>query len=658
MKAVQQQKNLIYILGILLYLIFPAPAKGKILELRSPDKKVKLQLFVDSQIQLSIQLNEQVVLDKSPISLEINGILKSPKIKGYFSRTIQEQVVPVVPTKNAEIQNHYNELSVEFQGNYSLKLRVYNNGVAYRFQTSFKKEIVITGEKAEYNFPESHPVYFPEEESFFSHNERAYLLRNLAEIPEESFCSLPMLIAPKNGTRILITESDIQDYPGMWLKGTSSNSLHAILPHASAEETQENDRNVKVTKRESFLAKTKGTRNFPWRVFIIGEDDKSLLENELVYCLASPTEVKNTSWIKPGKVAWDWWNNLNIYGVDFISGLNTDTYKYYIDFASKYGIEYIILDEGWYELGDLFDINPDINLEELFAYAKKKNVGIILWVIWKTLDDQLEEALNQFAEWGAAGIKVDFMQRDDQWMVNYYWKIAREAAKRKLLVDFHGAYKPSGLRRTYPNVITREGVKGMEWNKWSDEITPTHNLTIPFIRMVAGPMDYTPGAMVNAHKENFTDLRSRPMSQGTRVHQMAMYVVYESPLQMLADNPSNYMKEEECTRFITGVPVTWDETIVLEAKIGEYILIARRKKDDWFVAAMNNEIETELKLNLSFLDNGKYSLEQFQDGVNANKYASDYSKLNETVTNKSIINIKLANGGGWIAKIQAIEKDF
>ena len=658
MKVIQQPKNLIYIIGILVYLISPAPANGKILELRSPDKKVQLQLFVDSQIQLSIQLNDQVILDKSPISLEINGILKSPKIKDYFSQSIQEQVVPVVPTKNAEIQNHYNELSVEFQGNYSLKLRVYNNGVAYRFQTSFKKEIVITGEKAEYNFPESHPVYFPEEESFFSHNERAYIKYKLAEIPDESFCSLPMLIAPENGTRILITESDIQDYPGMWLKGTSSNSLHAILPHASAEETQENDRAVKVTKRESFLAKTKGTRDFPWRVFIIGEDDKSLLENELVYCLASANKIENTSWIKPGKVAWDWWNNLNVYGVDFISGLNTDTYKYYIDFASEYGIEYIVLDEGWYELGDLFDINPDINMEELFAYAKTKNVEIILWVIWKTLDDQLEEALDKFAEWGAAGIKVDFMQRDDQWMVNYYWKISREAAKRELLVDFHGAYKPSGLRRTYPNVLTREGLRGLEWNKWSDVITPTHNLTIPFIRMVAGPMDYTPGAMVNAHKENFTIRFSRPMSQGTRVHQMAMYVVYESPLQMLADNPSNYLKEEECTRFIAGVPVTWDETIVLEAKIGDYILIARRKKDDWFVAAMNNETETELNLDLSFLKNGKYSMQQFQDGVNANKYASDYSKSNETVTNNSIINIILAGGGGWIAKIQAVEEDF
>ncbi|MEA1897793.1 MAG: glycoside hydrolase family 97 protein [Bacteroidota bacterium] len=658
MKVIKLQKNLIYILGILLFIVFSAPAKGKILELRSPDKKIKLQLFVDSQIQISIHLNEQVVLEKSPISLEINGILKSPIIKTHSSRSIQEQVVPVVPTKNAEIQDHYNELSVEFQGNYSLKLRVYNSGVAYRFQTSFKKEIVITGEKAEYNFPESHPVYFPEEESFFSHNERAYLLLNLAEIPEESFCSLPMLLAPENGTRILITESDIQDYPGMWLKGTSSNSLHAILPHASAEETQENDRNVKVTKRESFLAKTKGSRNFPWRVFIIGENDKSLLENELVYCLASPGEIENTSWIKAGKVAWDWWNNLNVYGVDFISGLNTDTYKYYIDFASDYGIEYIVLDEGWYELGDLFDINPDINMEELFAYAKKKNVGIILWVIWKTLDDQLEEALNQFAEWGAVGIKVDFMQRDDQWMVNYYWKISREAAKRELLVDFHGAYKPSGLRRTYPNVLTREGLRGLEWNKWSDVITPTHNLTIPFIRMVAGPMDYTPGAMVNAHKDNFTAHFSRPMSQGTRVHQMAMYVVYESPLQMLADNPSNYKKEEECTRFITGIPVTWDETIVLEAKIGEYILIARRKKDDWFVAAMNNETEIELKLDLSFLKNGKYSMQQFQDGVNANKYASDYSKSNETVTNNSTINIKLAGGGGWTSKIQPLEEDF
>jgi len=645
-------------LVILLCLIFPVQANGEILELKSPDNKIKIQLTVDSQIQLSILLNDKIILEKSPIFLEINGLTKTQKIKTYSTESIQEKLYPAIATKNSEIQNYYNELKVEFQGNYSLKLRAYNNGISYRFQTTFKKEIVITGEKAEFNFPKSHPVYFPEEESFFSHNEREYLVRKLEEIPEKAFCSLPLLVASENGTRILITESDLQDYPGMWLESTASKKLQAIFPNASAEEKQENDRNVKVTKRESFLAKTKGTREFPWRVFVIAEDDKSLLENEMVYCLAPPNELENTSWIKPGKVAWDWWNNMNIYGVDFISGLNTDTYKYYIDFASNYGIEYIILDEGWYKLGDLFDINPDINMEELFDYARERNVGIILWVIWKTLDDQLDDALDQFAEWGAAGIKVDFMQRDDQWMVNYYWKIAREAARRELLVDFHGAYKPSGLRRAYPNVLTREGVRGLEWNKWSEAITPKHDLTIPFIRMVAGPMDFTPGAMVNAQKENFNILYSRPMSQGTRVHQMAMYVVYESPLQMLADNPSNYLKEEECTRFIAGIPVTWDETIVLDAKIGKYILIARRKNNEWFVAAMNNETETELELNLSFLGNGSYILEQFQDGVNANKFASDYSKSNEIITQHSILNIKLAKGGGWLAKIKSDKGAF
>ncbi|MCK4344635.1 MAG: glycoside hydrolase family 97 catalytic domain-containing protein, partial [Bacteroidales bacterium] len=321
---------------------------------------------------------------------------------------------------------------------------------------------------------------------------------------------------------------------------------------------------------------------------------------------------------------------------------------------SKHGLEYIILDEGWYKLGDLLDFNPDLNMDELVEYAKGKNVGIILWVIWKTLDDQLEEALGQFEKWEIKGIKVDFMQRDDQWMVNFYHRIAREAAKRHLLVDFHGAYKPAGLRRAYPNVITREGVRGLEWCKWSEVVDPEHDVTIPFIRMFAGPMDYTPGAMVNAQKENFKSIFSRPMSQGTRVHQMAMYVVYESPLQMLADNPSNYLKEKECFRFMAKVPVVWDKTIVLDAKVGDLVLIARKKGDDWYVGGMTDWQPRVLSLDLSFLDDGEYNAEIFHDGSNAHRYASDYKKLVQKVSAKGKIEVKMAPGGGWVAHFTKI----
>jgi len=351
-------------------------------------------------------------------------------------------------------------------------------------------------------------------------------------------------------------------------------------------------------------------------------------------------------------VAWDWWNANNIYGVDFRAGVNTLTYKYYIDFAARYGIEYIILDEGWYPLGNLLVNAPDMDVDELFRYGKEKGVGIVLWVTWKTLEDQLEPALERFTKWGAAGIKVDFMQRDDQWMVNYYEKVAREAAKRHMLVDFHGAYKPTGLIRTYPNVITSEGVKGLENSKWSKDVTPEHDVTLPFIRMLAGPMDYTPGAMLNAQDKDFAASFNRPMSQGTRCHQLAMYVVYESPLQMLADNPSNYLREPECMEFLAGVPAVWDQTKALDAKVGDYVLVARRHGKDWYVGAMTDWTARTLTADLSFLGAGSYEAQIYQDGVNADRYAGDYKKTTRTVTAKDKIEVKLAPGGGWAARLR------
>jgi alpha-glucosidase len=371
----------------------------------------------------------------------------------------------------------------------------------------------------------------------------------------------------------------------------------------------------------------------------------------MVFRLAPECRLSDTEWIKPGKVAWDWFNYNNIYGVDFRAGLNTETYKYYIDFASENGIEYIILDEGWYKLGNLFDISPSFDLPELFSYAESKNVGIILWVVWKTFYDQMDEALEKFSEWGAKGIKVDFMQRDDQWMVNFYHETAIKAAEYRMLVDFHGSYKPVGMIRTYPNVLTSEGVKGLEHCKWSTEADPEHNVTIPFTRMVAGPMDYTPGAMVNMDRLSFKPMFNRPASLGTRAHQMALYVVFESPLQMLADNPSNYKREPECTSFMSQVPVVWDETKVLEAAIGDYVVIARRSGDDWYIGALTDWTGREFSLDLSFLSPGSYTVTSFSDGINADRYASDYKKGVSTVSEKSTLDIKLAPGGGWVARI-------
>ena len=384
---------------------------------------------------------------------------------------------------------------------------------------------------------------------------------------------------------------------------------------------------------------------------IITEKDEDLVKSELIYKLAPENVLQETDWIKPGKVAWDWWNANNIYGVDFEAGVNNNTYKYYIDFASKYGLEYIILDEGWYVLDNIMQLEKDIDVQELVDYGKEKNVEIILWVVWKALDDKLTEALDQFEKWGIKGIKIDFMQRDDQWMVNFYEKIASECAKRKLLVDYHGAYKPSGLNRKYPNVISYEGLKGMENCKWSAQPDPELNVTLPFIRMVAGAMDYTPGAMINATKENFSIVFTEPMSPGTRCHQLGMYVVFESPLQMLSDNPSNYYREPECMEFLEAVPSVWDDTKVLKGKVADYIAIARRSGDSWYVGAMTDWDARTLELDLNFLPEGNYKMKIWKDGINADKHAADFAMEEMVVTSTSTVKAKMASGGGWVAII-------
>lgn len=632
----------------------PEVAETESYTVASPDGKINIEVNIGNKIMFSVFHDQNMILTGSPISLTLKegenpGV--NPELDGVERETVDRIINPVVPHKNKIVKDHYNVLILKFKNRYNIEFRAYDDGIAYRFITSYSGKIIVKSEEALYKFNGNYKIYFPEEESFFSHNEREYIDTNLGDLTAENLSSLPLLVVTENGTNIILTESDIEDYPGMWVRGESGNTLKGVFPACPVDIDQESDRDVPVTKRADYLAETEGSRTFPWRTMIITDEAGKLIESDMVFRLASPNRIDDPSWIKPGKVAWDWWNDLNVYDVDFISGVNTETYKFFIDFAAANGIEYIILDEGWYKLGNLADINPDIDMTELSGYAEEKGVGLILWVIWKTLDDQLDEALDQFEEWGIKGIKVDFMQRDDQWMVNYYYKIAREAAERHLLVDFHGAYKPAGLRRTYPNVITREGVRGLEWCKWSDVVGPEHDVTIPFIRMVAGPMDYTPGAMDNAGKVNFSSRFSRPMSQGTRVHQMAMYVVYESPLQMMSDNPGNYMNNQECTNFITKVPVVWDECHVLHGSVGDYVVIARKKDDSWYIGGLNDWTARELSLDISFLGEGEFSIEVFKDGVNAGRNATDYIYEKFKVNSEDVININMAPGGGWVARI-------
>lgn len=646
-------KTHVYGLCILLSLfIQPLAADGQTFGIESPGKDIYVLINTKDSLSARVFFRNSFLMEVSDLLMHIRGvgdIGRGAVVDGHLAMTIDTAFIPVVRQKSERITDRYNELAIRFRGGYSVIFRVYDNGFAYRFNTRLDGEITVEDERCRMIFPDQSHLYFPEEKSFFSHNERAYLYLPLDSIVPGRFCSLPALVESPGGTKILLTESSLEDYPGMWLTGNGDHTLRPIFPAYPEKTEQTRDRDVKVVERLDYIAKTVGTRDFPWRILMIATKDGDLIINQLPWLLSSPCRIKDPSWIRPGKVAWDWWNDNNIYGVDFKSGINTTTYKYYIDFASAHGIEYVILDEGWYRLGDLLDVNPEINVEELVNYGKTKNVGIILWVIWKTLDDQLKEALDQFEAWGVKGIKVDFMQRDDQPMVEYYWKIAREAASRKLLVDFHGAYKPSGLNRAWPNVLTGEGVRGLEWNKWSDVITPEHDVTLPFIRMAAGPMDYTPGAMLNAQQEQFHPVFDRPMSQGTRCHQLAMYVVFESPLQMLADSPSNYLKEGQCMEFLSEVPAVWDETVVLDAKVGDYVIVARRSGAQWYLGGMTDWSPREFTIDLSFLSGETFEYDLYQDGMNSDRFAGDYTKTTGRISSHDRLTVRMSPGGGVAA---------
>ncbi len=627
--------------------------------LDSPDGRLKIEVEIANDIIWRAFFQEKKIINEVRVGMALDQkrmLGLNPKVKSSNSNLKEEEIRPVVPNKDKVIQSRYNEMIFEMAAGYNVVFRVFDDGIAYRFIDKSEKSAVVDSEKMGVAFPPGTLSYFPKEESMYSHNERIYLKQKAGDFEKGDFCSLPVLFDTGAG-KVLITEASLHDYPGMFLKYKENMDFEAVFPkfvlEAVADENNSPDRNQILSKKADYIAEVSGSRAYPWRVFMISDDDRTFVESNLVTQLSGQNKIKDTSWIKPGMVAWDWYNANNIYGVDFEAGLNTETYKYYVDFASENGIEYVILDEGWTKsTTEILDWNPDIDLPELIEYSKKKNVGIILWVLWKPLNENLEEILKLYSGWGAVGIKVDFMQRNDQAMVKSYEAIAETAAKYKLLVDFHGAFKPAGMERVWPNIINYEGVKGNENNKWSADINPEHNLTIPFTRMAAGPMDFTPGAMVNKHSKNFMPSFFRPMGLGTRCHQLAMYVVYEAPLQMLCESPSRYRQEQETVDFITSIPTTWDETRVIEAAVSDYIVIARRKGEDWFLAAMTDDSPREFNIELDFLSEGAYDMEVFKDGVNARNYAEDYKREIKKVKRNDTLGLSLVGGGGWIAQIR------
>ena len=622
--------------------------------LHSPNDRIEVKIHGGSRISYDVLVGGKTLLTGSTFSISIDGATLGPgaQITSTKERSVDQWLEPVVRQKFARIHEHYNELRLETPAQLAVVFRAYNEGVAYRLETSLPgDQVKVYGEEVRLNFAQDDKLFYPEEEGFMSHNERLYLPRVMSQIGPKTLATLPAVV-DAGGVKVAVAESGVEDYPGMWLVGTGSAALASTFPHYPLKEELDGDRNLKVTQAADYIAITKGTRTYPWRVLGIAERDADLITNQLVWLLEKPAEPGDTSWIRPGKVAWDWWNANNVYGVPFKAGVNTETYKYYIDFAAQHGLDYVILDEGWYKLGHVLEVVPEINMPELAAHAREKKVGLILWVVWKSLADQLLPALDQFEKWGVKGVKIDFMQRDDQPMVNWMQMVCREAAKRKLLVDYHGVQRTATMTRTFPNLISNEGVRGNEWSKWSADASPDHTVTLPFTRMFLGPMDYTPGAMLNAQKKSFAAVFDRPMALGTRCNQLAMYVVFESPLQMLADSPSNYLREPESLWFLSKVPSVWDETVALGGSIGEYVAVARRNGSVWFAGAMTNWTARDLDIDLSFLPAGHhYVITAYQDGVNADRFASDYRQTEAKVDHDTKLKVHLAPGGGWAARI-------
>jgi alpha-glucosidase len=637
-----------------LLLATPAAKAATTHHVASPNGRIDVAVDTGARLSYDVTFDDKPLLRGATLSLTVDharlGV--QPNVKSTRWRHFDGKIEPPVRQTAAVLAEVYNELRLECEGGTSVVFRAYDQGVAYRFETTLPaSQVKITAEEASFAFAADDFVYYPREDTFFSHNERRFEHLHLGEIAPGALASLPAVVETAGGPKVAIAESDVEDYPGLWLRGTGGPGLTATFPGYPLKEKLVKDRDFRVEKAADTIAVTRGTRTFPWRVLGIAEKDTDLVANTLVYLLARPSQIKDTSWIRPGKVAWDWWNALGLRGVNFTPGVNTQTYKYFIDFASRNGIEYIILDEGWYKPGDLLSVVPAIDMKEIVAYARQKNVGVILWVVWKTLDDQFEPALAQFEKWGIKGLKVDFMQRDDQIVMGFYQRVCRALAARKMVVDFHGGLRAVLLTRTWPNLLTNEGVQGMEHLKWSNVSDPEHNVTLPFTRMFLGPMDYTPGAMVNATREAFKINFKQPMSLGTRCHQLAMYVVYESPLQMLADTPTNYEKEPEIMAFLGPVPTVWDETRVIDGRIGDYVVVARRRGHDWYLGAMTDWTPRDLKIDLSFLRAGPFSMTTYEDGPDAARIGSDYRKSTSAVDGKTTLAIRLAPGGGWVARL-------
>ena len=634
-------------------LLTAAGLQARTTVLDSPDGSLKITVTDGGSLSWSVSKGGLTVLEPSEIAIDIDGLSLDAKLRRISRRSVDNTLTAIVPTKFRNVRDHYNEMVLTMKGGWSVEFRAYDNGAAYRFVTALKGGIEVKGETAEWNFPSGSKVYWANEKNpdYITHCEAFFKEKVLDEVGTDTYSFLPLSVKTPEGVRAVVTETDLFEYPNMMLRSAGKGSLNAEFPRIIDEYEMRTDRDVTVTKLADCIARTGGSRTFPWRVLCVGTD-RELLENTLAWQLATPEQPGDWSWVGPGKISWEWWSAINVFGVDFEAGVNTETYKYFIDFAARYGLEYILLDEGWSASTlNIVETKPDLDLQEIIDYGRQKGVGVVLWTLWTPMLADLEHILDVYKSWGVAGIKIDFMQMQDQNMVDFYTRVAKECAKRKLVVDYHGAYKPAGLQRKYPNAMTFEGVHGMEHDKDSDDISPDHDMVLPFTRMVAGPMDYTPGAVGNATKQDYNPLWFHPVSQGTRSHQVALFVTYESPLMMLCDTPSKYYQAPEYTEYLSKIPTVWYETVAQEAVAGEYLIISRRTPDGrWYSAGLTNWQERDLTLDTSFLGSGEWVATIHRDGPNSNTWAEDYKIEKVTVKAGDILPVKMAKGGGWAAE--------
>ncbi|MFT3700870.1 MAG: glycoside hydrolase family 97 protein [Agriterribacter sp.] len=659
-------KNLFTSLCIVVsfFMLNTTMAKGiDTLHVNSPSGDIRVNIWLGKQLSYEVLFKNKQIMAASPIDLILNNgesLSNKAVIKSSSVNKIASQIISPVPEKRKIIPDIYNQLTIAFKQPYKVEFKVYDDGVAYRIATLFKDSITVKDEVAEFHFPGKPSAYFPEipyrenADMFHTSFEDLYNFKRLDSFPTNFISYSPVLVVPETNPKIAITESDLEDYPGMFVTGTGTSALKAVFARYPLKEKNLEAlySQAQVAERADYIARTKGNRTFPWRVLMIAEEDKSLPSNDIVYRLATPSRIQDVSWVHPGNITDEWIIDVNLFNVPFKTGRNTATYKYYIDFAKRFGIDRIMMDAGWSDNNDLLKVVPEINMDTLVAYAKEKGVKIAMWTLALTLNRQLDTALAQFNKWGIDFIMTDFIDRDDQKSVNFHHRIAKACADHKIMIMFHGTYPPKGFNRTYPNAVTREAVLGSEYNIWSNKVSPPHDVLLAFTRMLAGSMDYEPGILNNATQKGTRPVEGVVTAPGTRTHQLAMLAVYDNPMQFFSGNPSEGLQEPAFMELWGSVPTTWDQTIVTDAKVGEYIVTTRNKGDNWYIGAMTDWTPRDIDITFDFLSDGNYKATICRDGVNADKYAADYEIETVTVKKNEKRSFHLAPGGGLFIKLE------